>query len=490
MSHSSSNQDKIIVVGAGVYGLSTVLSLLKSGMFQEIHLFDKNDYFKQSYSYFDGCDSASSDMNKIFRCSYGTQYHYQRLALASREVFLQWNQQIKESNWEGGDPIYINSGNVHLTDQKELPSFEAETLKSMKADGKDDAICVADLDAATRAVKLGLPAASVDPFEAKAQGRHLQGVLDVTGGTIIADKCCRWVLHLCETYNDGRTKLVTHFGSKEGQVDLLLVERNQLTGGKKCVGIRTKDQKLHFASKVCVFGGSWTAQIVPEAGEKLEATGGTVALIRVEDNPKLATNARKYNELNFPTWTYKVRDGAMGGLYGFPLRNGYLKIGYRGLKWTNPQGKINSKTKTKYTEEQSETNVPIFGLNVIKNFIRENIPEVERISMTRLCWYSDSEDNDFLISYCPYYESKSLFVGAGDSGHAFMMFGSLGNVIRDILFEKSGGSTDLDFLTQLFSWKREREKLNLINQGVDDPRALCHLKMAIPKDWIINPGKL
>lgn len=102
---------------------------------------------------------------------------------------------------------------------------------------------------------------------------------------------------------------------------------------------------------------------------------------------------------------------------------------------------------------------------MIKNCIKKFIPEVEEITMTRLCWHSDTEDSDFLIFYCPYYEDNSLFVGAGDSGHAFMMFSSLGDVIRSIVLMKAD-----PFLKDLFSWSRKHEQLNVINQGEHDPR--------------------
>ncbi|GMM33282.1 hypothetical protein DASC09_006070 [Saccharomycopsis crataegensis] len=465
--------DKIIIVGAGVYGLSTALAFLESG-FTDIHVFDKNDYFNQSYSYFKGCDSASSDMNKIFRASYGDQVHYQKMALASRDTFLKWNEMIKKENWEGGEPVYINSGNIHLTDLKTLPPFEQATLKSMG----DEAICVADADAEEKAMKKGLPKASVDPFLAKERGLHLQGIVDTTGGIMVAEKMCRWVLTLCQRV--GGSSFHPHFGKKSGEIQTLLMEYNKTTGGKKCVGIKTKNGEVHFSKTVVVLSGAWTAQIVPEAGEKVEATGGTVALFKVDD-PK---HLERFSPNNFPAWTYKVRDGAMGGLYGFPVNQGYMKIGYRGTKWINPSGNVNSKVKTAYTEDR-ETNVPLFGLTLIKNFVREHLPELDRISKTRLCWYSDTCDNDFLISYCPYYEDNSLFVGCGDSGHAFMMFGVIGKVIKDTIL----GEGD-EFLRDLFSWERERVKLNIMNMGDNDARALHHLRMASPKDWIINPAKM
>jgi sarcosine oxidase/L-pipecolate oxidase len=447
--------DKVIIVGAGVYGLSATLSLLKDG-YTDVHLFDKNDYFVQHYSYFKGCDSASSDMNKIFRASYGEKTWYQQMSLKSRDTFLQWNKQIAKCGWEGGAPVYINSGNVHLTDSNELPEFERITLQNMG----DQAINVRDPDAFSKAAKFGLTPKSVDPF-GKNEEHNLQGVLDTTGGTMIADRMCRYVLKMC--LEVGKDRLQCHFGKP---VDKLLTSKG------KCVGIIVAGEN-HHADFVAVFGGSWTTQLVPEASSKVEATGGSVVLCKITDPKAL----EKYNEQNFPAWTYKVRDGAMGGLYGFPVnKDGYLKIGYRGLKWINPTQDCNSKTKTAYTKDV-ETNIPTFGLLRIKNFLKKFVPEVTEITKTRLCWYSDTTDNDFLIGYCPGYK-ETLFVGCGDSGHGFMMFGALGDVIKDIIHKKGD-----PFLRDLFSWERERERLNEINLGLDDPRALQNLKMSTPRDW-------
>lgn len=466
-------EEPIIIVGSGVSGLSTTLALLRRG-YKNLHLFDKNDYLVQDFDYFKGCDSPSSDMNKIFRAAYGEQAHYQKMALASRDILLQWNREIKECNFEGGDPIYLNSGNIHLTDQIELPVFEKETVKNM---GPKRAITISDHDAADRCVHAGLDVTAVDPFGMKRRGHHLQGVLDVTGGMIRADKCCRWVLHLCR--KEGANRLTLHMGQYSGELQELLHEYDSKTGKNKCIGVKTKDGNLHFAPLIITALGPWTVQAVPEAAEKLEATGGTVALIKM-DNP---TAAAKYSEDVFPTWTYKVRDGAMGGLYGFPVRHNYMKIGYRGLKWTNPSPTV-SHVKTAYTE-QAETNVPLFGLELIKNFIRQHIPEVSHISKTRLCWYSDTEDNDFLVSYSPYHADHSLFTIAGDSGHLFMMFGSVGETIADIITQSNRNSETM-FLENLFSWTRVREKLNIIGTGKADPRALCNMKMATESDWIVR----
>lgn len=454
----------IIVLGAGVMGLSTTLSLIENG-YTNIKLFDKRDYPIKGYEYLKGCDSPSSDINKIFRSSYGEEVHYQQMSTLSLQKFLEWNKEIKETNWEGGEPIYYNTGNIHLTDKKELPNFERLTLQNMP----ENSICVSDPDAIEKAVSKGLHEKSVDPFEMKKNGHHLQGLLDTTGGMILADKSCRWVLQKC--LSKGGDNLKTYFG-KEGEFTKLLTENDN-----KCIGIKTSDGKSHYCDNLIVCVGPWSSEIIPEMGEKLEATGGSVCLFKVDD-PYIK---EKYAMDKFPTWTYKVRDGAIGGLYGFPCTNGYIKVGYRGLKWINPTNGINSKVKTKWSPDNIETNIPLFAMKQIKNFVRIHMPELTKITMTRLCWYSDSEDNDYLISYCPYYKDNSVFVMGGDSGHAFMMLGSIGDVAVDII-----NSTGDKLFRDLFSWNRVRDKLNVINSGIDDPRCLKDTIMASDKDWTIG----
>lgn len=458
----------IIIIGAGVMGLSTTLSLLERG-YTNIVLMDKRDYLTKGYNYFKGCDSASSDLNKIFRSSYGEEVHYQKMSMYSLKKFLEWNKEIKEQHWEGGEPIYLNTGNVHLTDKDELPLFEKTTLENMP----EQSICVSDSNARDQARKKGLNECAVDPFDMKARGKHLQGVLDVTGGMTLADKSCRWVLKKCREIGGDRLK--TYFG-EDGTFKELLIEYNEATGGKKCVGVKTDVDRLHFCDHLIACCGAWSAEVIPETSEKLEATAGSVCLFKVED-PEVQ---QKYAKEIFPTWTYKVRDGAIGGLYGFPCTQGFIKIGYRGLKWTNPVSDLNSKVKTRWSAGGSETNIPLFALKQIKNFVRENIPELKRVDATRICWYSDSEDNDYLISYCPYYDDNSVFVMGGDSGHAFMMLGSIGDVAVDII----NGTGDA-LLRELFSWERIRAKLNLINAKTNDPRVLGEATMATANDWLI-----
>ena len=70
------HDSKIIIVGGGVFGLSTALWLARDG-YKDITVFDRCQFDKNFYNPSDGCDGASADLNKIFRMSYGEKVEYE-----------------------------------------------------------------------------------------------------------------------------------------------------------------------------------------------------------------------------------------------------------------------------------------------------------------------------------------------------------------------------------------------------------------------------
>jgi sarcosine oxidase/L-pipecolate oxidase len=58
-SQAPGKNDAIIIVGAGVFGLSTALHLAKRG-YTNVTVFDRQPYDQTLYSYLSGCDAASA----------------------------------------------------------------------------------------------------------------------------------------------------------------------------------------------------------------------------------------------------------------------------------------------------------------------------------------------------------------------------------------------------------------------------------------------
>lgn len=82
----STPNSRVVIVGGGVFGLSTALWLAHSG-YQDVTIFDRCSFDKTFYNPADGCDGASADINKIFRATYGSQEQYVPLSLPWHDVW-------------------------------------------------------------------------------------------------------------------------------------------------------------------------------------------------------------------------------------------------------------------------------------------------------------------------------------------------------------------------------------------------------------------
>jgi sarcosine oxidase / L-pipecolate oxidase len=56
---TATRDEPIIIVGAGIFGLSSALHLAQRG-YTDVTIFDKQPYHNSLYSYDQGCDGASS----------------------------------------------------------------------------------------------------------------------------------------------------------------------------------------------------------------------------------------------------------------------------------------------------------------------------------------------------------------------------------------------------------------------------------------------
>lgn len=483
----SSKGAPIVIVGAGIFGLSTAIYLAQR-QYTNITIFDKQPYLETKYSYFNGCDSASSDINKIFRSAYGAQTEYQHVSADATKVWQAWNAELSSGKcvppgMTTDDRLFINNGNLSLTDAGSLPPFEAETVKGMRAAGFPDTQFVTmDPQHARKAEELGY-GFGIDPFQRKRRGKAYLGVLDTTGGTLLADKACRFALHKAQMLG-----VRAVFGPKEGAFERLTFE-----GPKKrnVTGIMTLDGRTHHAETVVMACGGWTPGLVPELDMVCETTCGSVVMLRIPKDSPLHT---KYSPDNFPTWTWKIRDGATGGLYGFALTGeGLLKIGYRGEKFTNPRRQADNQERsvpvTRFTNDEKVEQIPAQALTVVKRFIAEWMPDLleepsVKLESTRLCWYNDSWDNHFVIDWVPGMEG--VLVATAGSGHAFKYLPVIGNWVTDKL---EGRGEDRQLMK---SWKwrlQPTSKENVISslmEGSNGARSLRNIKLTTDADLTLR----
>jgi len=430
------------------------------------------------------------DINKIIRAAYGPEVVYQNMSFEAVETWQEWNRIIASGRdlppgMGQGDEIWVNNGNLQMCGQAELPPFETASIENMSRAGKRHTqVLVNDRDDVRRAESDGF-AFAVDPFHRRRGRQPYQALLDTSGGFVHADRACRLVLHL----------------ARRAGVHFVLGERGHFAGYEEdpsgaVIGVRTTNGVVHPARLTIAACGGWTQQIVPGLDTVCETTAGSVALVKI---PRTSSLFERFSPHNFPTWTYKMRDGAAGGLYGFPIDGrGILKIGYRGTKYINPQQAVLPTTQaggersvplTRWSRPASATRVPSEALDHIRCFLDEFLPELGReglnIGSTRLCWYNDTFDNHFLVDAVP--DKKGLMVATGGSGHAFMFLPNIGKYVVDRVEGKQ--SEELD----LWKWRTPSRNVavkNVLGEGRTSARALQNLRFYQDDELILGRAKV
>jgi sarcosine oxidase/L-pipecolate oxidase len=219
------------------------------------------------------------------------------------------------------DKLYVNSGSLSVVDRAELPSFEQQSLEHIAAAGQGHTqFVVSKAEDITRANELGFGYA-VDPFNRKSRRKPYGGLLDTSGGLTYADKACLFALDKARSLG---VQFV--FGSKGTFQNFTYTKSDP----NEVSGFRTTDGVEHRAALTIVAGGGWTPTIVPELDGLCETTAGSVFFYQI---PRKSPLWDRFAWSNFPTYQWGMRDGAKGGIYGFPRdEKGILKIGYRGTK--------------------------------------------------------------------------------------------------------------------------------------------------------------
>jgi sarcosine oxidase/L-pipecolate oxidase len=88
------------------------------------------------------CDSASSDLNKIYRCSYGSEVEYQDLAFSGRPIWLEWNKEIASTPAvelpEGLTPdtnLFEDCGLLRFSMEPKFSEYDKDCLDELEKAG-------------------------------------------------------------------------------------------------------------------------------------------------------------------------------------------------------------------------------------------------------------------------------------------------------------------------------------------------------------------
>jgi sarcosine oxidase / L-pipecolate oxidase len=383
----------ILIVGSGVFGLSIALSLTRR------HQYVQTTIIVLDRSPFPSSDGSSIDTSRIIRADYSSAAYASLAARAQTE----WR---KASPGElGGEGRYLESGIVLVADTgrqgHEYVKNSWENVQNLMR--QDD-----DIDG----VQELRNREAIDAAVGTGGGSGDWGYVNLRSGWADAEASMRWLRQRIES---------------TGKVTFLQGEAERLfKTGKKVQGVVLKNGRTIQAELVILATGAWTGKLVDLRG-RATATGQVLAYLditaaeqaRLEKMPVL---------LNMST-----------GLFIIPPKDRLLKVARHAYGYLNPvtipnpdnlEEKI-TVSIPQTTHDDPTLQAPAEGLRDCRQALREMIPSLASrpFNHSRLCWYSDTPNGDFLITYHP--EFSGLFLATGGSGHGFKFLGVIGDCIVD-----------------------------------------------------------
>ncbi|ODQ45838.1 hypothetical protein PICMEDRAFT_17102 [Pichia membranifaciens NRRL Y-2026] len=404
----------VLIIGAGTFGLSTALELLRKGH-QNVTLLDP---YKVPSPL-----SAGNDVNKIFQSTVENAF-YSDLA---REALEMWRSDpvYKPAFHEVGI-VYGACGDNAITEINRRVSFLKEkNVKFLELSSPEEFANFVK----TPSVKLDNSISNLslnDRFE-NWRGYFQQEMCGWTFAALALDNAARE----CE-------KLGAEF--RIGLAEELLFE------GDKCTGVRTSIGEIIDADITVICAGAQSCKLLDFGGQLL-AKCWTVGHIRLTDE-----------EASTLRGSPVVLNLDQGFIFEPDMNND--------LKFCNEfPGYINM-------VEEKGTSIPVFRNQIpveaekqMRNFLKQVYPIIaERpFSVAKICWCTDTPDRHFLFTEHPKY--NNLVLGTGDSGQGFKFMPVVGKYISQIVME--GSSTLDNSKAKAWKWRQEQgqQRDNLATQG-------------------------
>ncbi|KAG8798248.1 hypothetical protein FRC17_007526 [Serendipita sp. 399] len=231
----------------------------------------------------------------------------------------------------------------------------------------------------------------------------------------------------------------------------------------KVAGAILEDGRTLYADIVVLSMGAWTPQCVPSSilgnvrnvlYKSLIATGQPILTIKLSQEL-----AKRYQSIpvtinwetgfcTFPVPSHALNMCTFIGTDPDPQPNeeGRFKIIHHSNGYTNElplpiDNKFNASAETEFmistprtlrSHGTEGTRIPSDLLQYLHAQLEAIYPELAKLPLetTRLCWYMDTPDENFLIDSVPGY-NDSFFIATGGSGHAFKFLPVIGRLVKD-----------------------------------------------------------
>ncbi|KAH6700809.1 putative fructosyl amino acid protein [Verticillium dahliae] len=414
---TSSPPSSILIIGSGVFGLSTALALALRPAYAktEITILDRSP----EQGVFPSHDASSIDSSRIIRPDYADPA-YSALAAAAHHHWRHSPLGEDGRYTESGMALIADAPPAHVKTRTQM-DYVRDSYANVKrlAQRKEcgiDAARLTELPSRRAIAELvGLNPADADTDTTPGDWGYLNG----NSGWADAGRSMQWLLARVQA--TGRVRFV------HGTATALL------RSGDRVTGARLADASTLLAALVIVATGAWTGALVDLAGQAV-ATGQVLAYVDVTPTEAAALRHLPI-VLNLST-----------GLFVIPPARGQLKVARHGYGYVNPRptpaaalptrpgARLPPTTSLPYTAvDDPALRIPAEAEADLRRVLRATVPLPQLhdrpFAAERICWYTDTPTGDFLVDYHPGW--RGLFLATAGSGHGFKFLPIIGDHVVD-----------------------------------------------------------
>ncbi|KAE8163820.1 FAD dependent oxidoreductase [Aspergillus tamarii] len=370
--------DTILIIGAGVFGLSTALELSSRGH-RNITVLDR---YPPPVP-----DGSSVDISRIIRSEYADPVYSQM----AQEALKGWKSEYRDH--------YHHTGFVMLSETASNP-YIAKTLEIIHAQG--------------RTLKEFLNGNGLKEMypDLHADLSSLRAYHNPEGGWADAEGSIRYLSHRC---SQAGVSFVT------GPRGTVLSLRRQ---GSRVVGVNVASGDFIPANQVILSTGAWS-NLLLDVAHTASASGQPVGFIQL--SPEEARSIAKT----------PVMINLSSGIFCFPPTPGtnILKVARHSYGFaTSIRSDVTNRAVSSpklHSNNADKSFLPQEADKALRDGLKQLIPRFadRPWSNRRLCWYTDTPEGDFVVDYHP--QVDGLFVAIGGAGHGFKFLPVLGRYIAD-----------------------------------------------------------
>lgn len=368
-SQQHSKDDQIVIVGAGVFGLGLANELARNRGYTNITVLDRAPPPVP--------DGSSVDVSRIIRTEYANPL-YARIA---KEALAGWRKDYSDHFHECGFVILVESDQnpyaAKVIEQGKINNTKAQVFPAANTPAE---------------VKKLYPS-----VQARMEG--FTSVHNPEGGWADAGESIR---ALAQKAREAGVRFAT---GTSGTVTGLELD----PAGRRVVGVRVLSGGVVPASRVVLATGAWTNTLAPGVSHALAASAQPIGFVQL--TPREAADVS----------AHPVLMSMVSGVFCFPpTRDGLLKLARHGYGYATslPAGHGGGVVSAPHRDKDNSRSrfLPADADEALREGLRQFFPRLgDRPWLrTRLCWYTDTPESDFIADDHP--EVEGLFLATGGSG--------------------------------------------------------------------------